>query len=300
MRPSERTLIVIAFATISTVWGTTWLAIRIGLETVPPFLAAGVRCLLAAVVLYAILRIRGGHIPLTRQAWRVYFALGVLTVGIPFALVYWGQQFIPTGLSSILFGAFPFWVAILSHLMLRDEPLTIFKTVAVVLGFAGVFIIFSAEASLPGTQGLFGMSAVLISTFLQALALVFIKKYGEPVTPLAMNFVGMAMGGLMLLVFSALGERGSPVTWTTSAVGSLLYLALVGSVITFVAYYWLLKRIEAVYLSLSSFINPIVAVFLGALVLGERLPSTVFTGAVLVLIGLLVANGKALYGRIAS
>jgi drug/metabolite transporter (DMT)-like permease len=100
---SERLLIWLGFALISTVWGTTWLAIRIGLESIPPFYAAAIRCLLAAGVLYAILRFTGGRIPATRLAWRVYLALGVLTIAIPFALIYWGQQYIPTGLSSILF-----------------------------------------------------------------------------------------------------------------------------------------------------------------------------------------------------
>ncbi len=297
MQKSERILIWIAFTIISTVWGTTWLAIRIGLETVPPFLSAGIRCCFAAVVLYGMVRVRGVPVPLTRNAWRVYVSLGVLTIGIPFGLIYWGQQYIPTGLSSILFGAFPLWVAILSHLMLRDERLNVFKVIAVVLGFIGVVVIFSAESSIGDARAFLGMSAVLVSTILQALALIVIKKFGEPVSPIAMNFIGMAMGGGLLLIMSVLLEGGQDVTWTGAAVGSLLYLAVVGSVVTFMAYFWLLKRIEAVYLSLSSFINPIVAVVLGSVVLGERLPPTVFTGAALVLTGLLVANGKVLYAR---
>lgn len=298
MAKSERTLIWVAFAIISTVWGTTWLAIRIGLETIPPFLSAGVRCSLAAVILYGIVRFRHIPVPRTRDAWSVYLALGVLTVGIPFALVYWGQQYIPTGLSSILFGSYPLWVALLSHLMLRDEPLTVLKILAVILGFAGVVIIFSAETSISDPRAFLGMAAMLFSTFLQALALIIIKKVGDPVSPIAMNFVGMAMGGLMLLVLSAVVESDLSATWTSAAVLSLLYLTVIGSVVTFVANYWLLKRIDAVYLSLSSFINPIVAVLLGFLVLGERMPSGVFTGAALVFTGLLVANGKALYARI--
>jgi drug/metabolite transporter (DMT)-like permease len=113
-----------------------------------------------------------------------------------------------------------------------------------------------------------------------------------------MNFVGMAMGGALLLLLSLALESGKPVTWSVSGVTSLLYLSLVGSVLTFVAYYWLLKRIEAVYLSLSSFINPLVAVAVGAAVLGERLPASVFTGAALVLFGMLIANGKVLHAKI--
>ncbi len=295
---SERVLIWLSFALISTVWGTTWLAIRIGLETLPPFYAAAIRCLLAAVVLYAIVRLTGGRIPSTRVAWRVYLALGVLTIAVPFALIYWGQQFIPTGLSSILFGAFPFWVALLSHMMLPDERLNGFKIGAVVLGFAGVAVIFSADVYLSDSNAFMGMMAVLASTFLQALTLVYIKKYGQEVSPTAMNFVGMAMGGVLLLLLSVALESDKPAIWSISGITSLLYLSLVGSVLTFVAYYWLLKRIEAVYLSLSSFINPLVAVVLGAVVLGERLPSSVFTGAALVLLGIIIANGKALYAKV--
>ena len=298
MKNTERIMIWIAFAIISTVWGTTWLAIRIGLETVPPFLSAGIRCLAAAVILYGIVRVRRLAIPMTASAWKVYLSLGVLTIGVPFALIYWGQQYIPTGLSSILFGAFPFCVAILSHLMLRDEPMTLSKGLAIVLGFAGVVIIYYSETALADARAFLGMSAVLVSVILQALALVLIKKHGEPVSPLSMNFVGMAMGGTMVLLLSVAVEGERTVQWTPAAITSLLYLTIVGSVVTFVAYYWLLKKIDAVYVSLSSFINPIVAVVLGAVVLGERLPGSVFTGAAFVMLGLLVANGKGFYARI--
>jgi drug/metabolite transporter (DMT)-like permease len=159
-------------------------------------------------------------------------------------------------------------------------------------------IIYYAETAIADPRAFLGMSAVIFSVFLQALALVLIKKHGEPVSPLSMNFVGMAMGGVLLVLLSAVAEGGRTVTWTTPAVLSLLYLTLVGSVVTFVAYYWLLKKIDAVYVSLSSFINPIVAVVLGAVILGERMPPTVFTGAGLVMLGLLVANGKGIYARV--
>jgi drug/metabolite transporter (DMT)-like permease len=297
---TERIGIWLSYFTISTVWGTTWFAIRIGLETVPPFLSAGIRCGAAAVILYALLRFRGGTIPMSPVAWKVYSALGILTIGIPFALVYWGQQYIATGLSSILFAAFPVCVAFLSHLMLKNEPLNKFKIASIILGFAGVVIIFSADVALADTNGVLGMLAILISVFLQALALVVIKKYGEPVSPLAMNFVGMAMGGAMVLALSLLVESGRPVVWTREAIASLAYLTVIGSVVTFLAYYWLLKRMDAVFISLSSFINPIIAVLIGSLALGERFSPLTFTGATLVLLGMLAANGKAIYEKIAA
>ncbi len=295
---SERFGIWLGFILISTVWGTTWFAIRVGMDSVPPFLSAGLRCLVAAAVLFVLLRIRGGGIPVSPVAWRVYVALGVLTIGIPFALIYWGQQYIPTGLSSILFAVYPLQVAVLSHFMLKNEPLSVYKIVAIVLGFLGVLVIFASDVTLLDSRGLLGMLAVLVSTFLQALALVVIKKYGEPVSPVAMNFVGMAMGGVMLMLLSLLVESRLPVIWTLPGILALAYLALVGSVLTFMAYFWLLKRIDAVYVSLSSFINPIVAVFIGTVALGERLSPAVYTGAALVFLGMLTANGRALYEKV--
>lgn len=297
---SERLGIWLAFFIISTVWGTTWFAIRVGLETVPPFLSAGIRCSVAAAILFLYLRIKGGTIPATSVAWRVYAALGVLTIGIPFALIYWGQQYVPTGLSSILFGVFPICVALLSHVMLKQEPLNAYKVAAVLLGFAGVVVIFSSDITIQDSKGFLGMAAILFSVFLQALALIVIKKHGDPVSPLAMNFVGMAIGGVLLLVLSAILESGQPVIWTVPAVASLAYLTIVASVITFMAFYWLLKKIDAVYLSLSSFINPLIAVLIGSVALNERLSPMVFVGAALVLVGMLTANGKAIHEKLTA
>jgi drug/metabolite transporter (DMT)-like permease len=295
---SDRWKVITAFCIVSTVWGSTWLAIKIGLETVPPFQAAGWRFVVAAVILLALIRWRKEQIPLTRNAWKVYLAMGLLTFSIPFALVYWGVQFVPTGLGSILFGSFPFCVALFSALMLPEERLDLYKILAVVSGFSGVYIIFSDDLYMGHPRAIFGMGAILTSVLLQALGLILVKKHGERISPFSMNFVGMIMGAVVLLGLGAFAESDQRVLWTPAALGSLAYLALIGSVVTFVAYYWLLKRIDAVYLSLTSFINPIVAVLLGSLVLGERLSGAVGVGATLVLLGILIANGKGLYAKL--
>lgn len=286
-----------AFLVVSTVWGSTWVAIKIGLETVPPFLSAGLRFVIAASVLYLLLRMNGLRVGWTRDARRVYLTLGILSITLPFALVYWGQQFIPSALGSILFAVFPFWVAVGSHLMLPDERLTLPKLVGIVLGFIGLVVIFGDDLSWGGSAALPGMAAVLVSTMLQAYSLIVVKKYGQPVSPFVMNFVGMSIGAVGLLTLSVAVEPIGAAVWSPQAVGSILYLAIVGSVLTFVSYYWLVKRIDAVYLSLTSFVNPIVAVILGAAVLGERMAPAVFSGAALVLAGILIANAPALRER---
>jgi drug/metabolite transporter (DMT)-like permease len=293
----QRTLLVVGYVIVSTVWGSTWLAIKIGLESVPPFLAAGVRFVIASALLYAIIRIRKLTIPFTPEAWKTYFAIGGLSFSIPFALVYWGEQFIPSSLGSILFGAFPLWVALFSHFLSENERMDRYKALGAVIGFVGVVAIFAPGLSWTGSTGMAGMGAVILATILQAYGLIPIKKHGKDISPFVMNFVGMVMGAVFLLSLSLLTERGSPVSWTTSAVLSTLYLAVFGSVVAFVSYYWLLKHIQAVYLSMSSFINPIVAVILGWIILGEALAPSVFVGAAFVLAGLFVANVKSFTER---
>lgn len=295
---NDRILIWLGFIIVSTVWGSTWLAIKIGLRTMPPFFAAGLRFVVASVVLYGIVRMRRLPIPFTPDALRVYFALGILSFAIPFALAYWGQQFIPSALGSILFCAFPLWVAVFSHLLLANERLDFFKAIGTLLGFVGILIVFSPDLDVPDSAGIPGMAAILLSATMQAYALVITKKHGQEINTFSMTFVGMAMAAVFLLSLGFLFEPISSVTWSGEAIGSILYLAVIGSVLTFVSYYWLLKRIDAVYLSLTSFINPIIAVILGVLLLDERLASTVLAGATLVLTGILVSNGKVLYGKI--
>jgi drug/metabolite transporter (DMT)-like permease len=295
---AQRARIWIGYAVICFVWGSTWLAIKIGLQSVPPLIAAGVRFLIASAILLTILKLRGISIPSTPETRKLYASLVVMSYTIPFALVYWGQQFIPSGLSSILFAVYPFWVAIFSHVVLPFEKLNIFKVAGIAFGFVGLVIIFSKDITWSDSRGILGMMAVLMCTVLQAYSLVLVKKYGQPVSPFAMNFVGMLIGGTVLLALGLLTESTTDIVWNGPAVGSILYLAVVGSVVAFVTYHWLLKHMEAVYLSLASFINPIIAVILGAVVLNEKLASTVFVGASLVLFGILVANGKYLYAKL--
>jgi drug/metabolite transporter (DMT)-like permease len=294
----ERVRIWAAFVVVCTVWGSTWMAIKIGLETIPPFFGAGIRFVIAAVLLFLIIRVRGIHLPFDRNAWRVYVALGIPGYAIPFALVYWGQQYIPSALSSILFAAFPFWVAIFSHVFLADAKLDFYKIGGIVVGFAGLLIIFARDVHWTGTEGLWGMCAVLLSTALGGFSLVVVKKYGMSISPFSLNFVAMGMTAIILLGLSFPIEQTADVAWNTSAVVSVLYLAVVSSVLTFVIYFWLLKKVEAVYLSLTTFVSPIIAILLGAMFMGEKLAPTVYIGAGLVLSGILFANGEYIYAKV--
>jgi drug/metabolite transporter (DMT)-like permease len=297
---SERIKISLAFATSCLVWGSTWLAIKIGLSGMPPLLGAGLRFLLASIILFGIVKVWRIPVPMTSDAKKIYATLAILSFTIPFAFVYWAEQYIPTGLASILFAGYPFWVALFSYFMLKNEPLNVFKLSGIVLAFTGMVVIFSGDVHVADTRAFIAMILMVTNTILQAYSLVLVKKIGQPINPFAFNFVGMMVSSILLIGASVMLESHDSIVWNTATVGSILYLGIVGSVIVFAAYFWLLKRVEAVYLSLVSFINPIVAVLLGAIVLGEKLDPNVFVGASFVLLGLLVANGRALYTRVSE
>ena len=295
----ERLKVILGLLVISTVWGSTWLVIKLGLEELPPFFGAGMRFMIAIVFLFGFIRARRLTIHWTTDAKKLYLAMGLLSFSIPFALVYWAEQYISSGLGSILFAVYPFWVAIFSHLFLKSEPMDRYKVAGITLGFLGITTIFWSDLDVANPRAALGMGAMVASTILQAYMLILIKRYGQPISPFVMNFVGMSIGGPVLLLLSYLTESWGGITWSGKAAGSILYLALVGSVLAFGTYYWLLKRIEAVYLSLTSLVNPIVAVVLGSVVLGEQLGISVAAGAALVLLGILVANGKYFHEKYA-
>jgi drug/metabolite transporter (DMT)-like permease len=161
----------------------------------------------------------------------------------------------------------------------------------ILLGFAGLVVIFWSDL-VSGGPNVMAMCGIVISAVIQGLMLVIVKRYGKSVSSLALNLGGMMFGIVLLYAMAFTFEDYSRIRLDAEGVGSILYLGTFGTVIAFVVYYWLLKRVEAVYLSLISFITPIFAVVLGALILHERLSSHIFEGAALVLFGILITNGR--------
>lgn len=221
------------------------------------------------------------------------FETGMLSSAIPFGLVYWGQGQISSGMSAILFATFPFFVAIAARLRIPGDRLTTPTVVGILLGFAGVVSIFWSRIG--GEQATpWGMAAVVVSAALQAYALITIRLKAAHLHPATLTFGNMVVGAIALTVVSLLVEDPSTAVVDVRAIVSVLYLAAFGTVVTFVTYYWLVKHMHPVVLAVSSFITPVIAVQLGAVVLGERLGSEVLAGASLVLCGVLAANLPAL------
>ncbi|MGC8897227.1 MAG: DMT family transporter [Bacteroidota bacterium] len=286
----SRAIIVLAFALICLIWGSTWLVIKIGLQSMPPLFSAGVRFVVAVTILFILIKLRGLSLPSDKVSRWVFLSAGLLSFGIPFALVYWAEQYIASGLSSILFASYPFMIAILSYYVIKEEPLTLLKIIGITLGFIGIIVIFWADIHLTNRYAFLGMVGIVLSAFLQAISVIIIKKYGRTLHPFVVSFGGMLLAAFILLTGSLLFERRSPLTLNVTAVWTVLYLSVFGSVVTFSIYFWLLKRIPVVVLSLSALITPVIAVLLGGIVLSEILTARTYLGATIVLLGVLVTN----------
>lgn len=283
---------------ICLIWGSTWFAIRLGLDSLTPLISAGLRFSIAAIVIYIIMRIRSISIQRDKISMQLYYFMGVFSFILPFGLVYWGEQFIPSGLASVLFAVYPFFVALFTRIFIPEEKIGIIKIVGMIFGFSGIVIIFSQNILTIGMNYFLGMLAVLLSGLLQSTIAVSIKKYGQHLHALSMNLIPMAIAGSGMLLLGVLFENTSTLKFDTKAIASVFYLGIIGSVVTFTAYYWLLKRINIILLSLTAFITPIIALLIGWIFLDETLMPTQIFGSSFVLTGLLIANLSSLKQKI--
>jgi putative membrane protein PagO len=287
---SDSIKITFGYIVICLIWGSTWMAIRIGLDSVPPITGAGIRFLLASIFVVILLRFMDIKIQTDSESLKLYLLMSVFAYIFPFSFVYWGEKYVTSGLASILFASFPFFVAMFSRISKLSEKINIFSAIGIVLGFVGILIIFSNDISLRMDMNILGMAAILVSAVMQAWVAVIIKKRGTHLNPLAMNFIPIIVTGIVLTIYGVAFEEISDSIFDLKAILSITFLAMFGTVIAFTTYYWLLKKMNVVILSLSSFITPVIAVTLGWIFLDEQLNERTFLGSLFVLIGILFAN----------
>lgn len=276
------------YALICLIWGSTWLAIKIGLAGVPPFLGAGLRFLLSALLVGFMLAARRTRIHLTRDDKVCVLSLGLLVFWLDYAGVYWAEMRISSGLTAILFSTMPLMTSVLSAYWTRSETLSGRKVVGILVGCVGTALLFWPHERL-GMQQALGMLAALAACLCAAINLVTLKAHGRDADPFVLNFFGMGIGAACLLAMSAALENWGAVVWTRSNVLALIYLSVCGSVIAFSAYYYVVKKMEATIVSLSTLIIPIVALVLGRAFLGETVTPTAVAGIATILAGVAVA-----------
>jgi drug/metabolite transporter (DMT)-like permease len=284
----SRAAVLSLYALLVLVWSSTWVAIKLGLDDTPPLLGAGIRFALAGVVLLSIAAAR-------RRPLRTDLLLAGLLALLPFAasygLIYWAEQYVPSGLAAVLFGVMPLYVALLASMLLREEPVTPRLVAGVGVAIAGLAVAFSESLALGHSdRALLGAAAMLIAPLASAAGNIAIKRRAAALDAVALNGWAMLGGGVLLLAASALGESWGDAAWTGQAIGAILYLALLGSAVTFVVLTLLLRELPAVTMAYLPLLLPFGALLFGAAIDGEPLTVAAGAGALLVASGLVVAQ----------
>ncbi|MDQ6652397.1 MAG: EamA family transporter [Acidobacteriota bacterium] len=275
------------------IWGSTWLFIKLGLGDLPPFTFAGIRFVIACAILFSLIAARRIPLPRQRKDWALLAITGFLTFSLNYGLVFWGEQYISSGLAAVLQSTMPAFGLLLAHLYLPAERMTPLRIVGVVMGIVGVGVIFSNQLSVSGPRALVGSAALVLSALSGAYSNVLVKARAKHLDP-SITAAGQMLFGLVPLLALGFLLEGNPLQfhWTPRALVSVLYLAIVGTVIAFVLYYWLVQHMEVTKTLLISLITPVVAVILGMLVLSEQLTWRTLAGGALIIsgIGLIVVR----------
>ena len=289
MPAANRRLVPFAFAVVYLVWGSTYLAIRIAVETLPPFLLAGARHLVGGLILLAWARTRTSE-RITRAHLKTAAIIGILMLTLGNGLVVWAEQEIGSGQAALLVTSSPIWVIL--FVMLRDRTTPTKLTMAgVLVGFAGQFLLVSPGSV--GSGNLLGAAGCLVATVAWALASTLSPRLEHPAfKPLGVA-LQMLVGGLVLLGFGGtIGEVGRTDWHAVSlrSVAAWAYLVVFGSVLAFTCYMWLLGMVDPILASTNTYINPIVAVVLGWLVLSEPITGRMIVAGVIALAGVVLLS----------
>ena len=290
-RAAPRGLVIASFAAIYLIWGSTYLAIRFAVATLPPFLMGGARFLLAGIVLYGWLRLKNSPPP-AAQHWYNAVIVGALLLGVGNGGVNWAEQSIPSGITALLIAGTPLWFALLDWLRPAGTRPSRHTIVGIVIGFAGVVMLvgshenFHQQAINPA-----GVFALFLASIAWAGGSLYARYTPKPDSTLMGVSLQMVAGGTILLMVGLVMGEGNGFSWANISVRSVwafAYLTLVGSLVGFTAYSWLLKHTTPARLSTYAYVNPVIAVLLGWALGGETLTPRIVWAAAIIVIGVII------------
>ena len=294
MPTSSRKLAYGAWAAICVIWGTTYLAIKICLETIPPALMGGLRFMTAAGILIAALLSMGARLP-DRKQWPALAVVGILLLGVGNGAVILAEQWVPSGITAVVAATMPFWAVMIESLIPGSERLRPRHAAGLALGFAGILLLAWPEvrpSRMADSRFLLGVGALQLGCIGWVLGSIYAKRQGITADPLAAAAMQMLFAGAFMLIVGTVGGEWSSLRFSARTLGALAYLVAAGSLIGFVAYIYALHHLPVSFVSLYAYINPIVAVALGTLLLSEPLTvrivaaiAVIITGVSLVRVG---------------
>ncbi len=283
MTGASRLSLAAAYGLISFIWGSTYLAIKVGLESFDPFFFAGLRYLLATALAYAWARFRGVGFPGSLRHWLPAFAVGVLFIGVCNGAIFWAETRLDSAYTALLITVNPVWAALLTPLYPGEERLKLSGWVGVILGFVGTTVLLAPWRAV--TPELAAALVVVTSALIWAATALGVRRIRERYDPLALTVAQMASGAVVLLAVAAVRGQALVGPITLRAAGALAYLVVFGSLVAFTAYFFLLRHMDATRVASSTYINPVVAMVLGVVLLEEVITWYMGVGIAVVLAG---------------
>jgi drug/metabolite transporter (DMT)-like permease len=280
-------MIYFIYSLLCLIWGSTWLAIKLGLQDSPPLWGAGLRFSIAGMIFLFISLLSKAKYPKSLKEYGRLAIPGISMYALSYIFVYEAEVVIDSSMMAVLFASFPFWVALFSRQMLKGEKLSARGWLGLFIGFAGILFVFY-DSLLVSQYTFWGAVMAVAGAAVSSYGTVYVRAYQKEYDITAMATVQIAVGTIVILLAASIFEPFSKFQITPKSIGALLYLALFGTVIGFWGYYWLLKKISAIAVSQITFITPIMAIFWGHLILSEDLSFRAIIGSLLILFGVIL------------
>jgi drug/metabolite transporter (DMT)-like permease len=282
-----------AFLLLGSIWGSSFLWIKIALDEVGPFTLVAYRLLFGVLGMLLVLLVLRPTFPKARRIWAMLALMGLTNTALPFVLISWGEISIDSGVASILNSTTPLFTLVIAHFFLSDERMTVPRALGLLLGFAGIVLLFSRDVGLEGFQsGLLGQAAVLMAAISYAGSSVFARRAFREVPLLVQAAIPLFTADLLIWVGALTFESPIdvpriPITWI-----ALAWLGVLGSCVAYLLYFYLIKNEGSTRSTLVTYMFPVIGVALGVLFLGERLDGRLVVGALMVVAGIGVVNWK--------
>ncbi|MBM3751733.1 MAG: multidrug DMT transporter permease [Acidimicrobiia bacterium] len=294
MSPVVRRNAWIAFIAVCVIWGTTYLAIKVALETIPPFLMGGIRYVIAGTVLGGILVARGEKLPPLTE-WGSLAWLGFLMIGLGNGGVNWAEQYLASGIAAVVIATSPFWMVAVDAMLPGGEKFSTRKIIGLSIGFGGIVLLVWPDITLAGADGrmvLLGILALQIACAGWAVASSYTKRHAMSRNVLVIAAVQMFFGGLFMTLVGTTTGEWSTISFNPRTTSALLYLIVAGSLVAFAAYSYALRHLPITTVSLYTYVNPVIAVALGTLLLGEPFRLSMVVAAGIIVVGMLVVRSR--------
>ena len=273
--------VVVAYVVVALIWGSTWGAIKIGVTDVPPFVFAFARAVAVASVLTILALALRQPLPRGRLTLAVATVVGVINIGLTWAIIFWSEQFVPSGLVAVFGSAAPVWTALLAHFMVKGDRLSVLKILGLILGLGGTILLIGAPDAADGTAGLIATGLLALMPITWAIAAILQSRFLTRVAPIPTVAIGTWVSALLLAPL-ALVQLPQGAHWTVASVLAFVWLTLFGTCFAMVVSLWLYRKLRPTTITLIQVLVPAEAILIGTVWLGEPVSIRMLGGAALV------------------